>query len=93
VVTNLPFLRALVRSDAVRDAAFDTEWIEREFLAQFSALASAPAPDLVFAVAAVAEAMGAGRPGAARAHASGGATVRPGAFTSLGRWRLPGLDT
>src|SRR5207248_914349 len=40
VLTNLPFLRALVRAPEVRRARFDTEWIEREFLAGFSAVAT-----------------------------------------------------
>ncbi len=39
VVTNLPFLRALARSEGVAKAAFDTEWIERDFLPGFEALA------------------------------------------------------
>ena len=41
VVTNLPFLRALLRSPEVRKGTYDTEWIEREFLAGFSALMQA----------------------------------------------------
>ncbi|HEY6867527.1 MAG TPA: biotin carboxylase N-terminal domain-containing protein, partial [Candidatus Eisenbacteria bacterium] len=36
VVTNLPFLRALARSPEVARGAFDTEWIEREFLTGFA---------------------------------------------------------
>src|SRR5207244_3360037 len=49
VVSNLPFLRALVRSREVGSASFDTEWIERDFLAGFAALADAPVPDLALA--------------------------------------------
>jgi acetyl/propionyl-CoA carboxylase alpha subunit len=89
VVTNLPFLRALVRAAPVVRGRFDTEWIEREFLAGFAAVATAPAPDLVLAAAALAETIGAQTPRA------NGAPVRPGpaadAYRQLGRWRLPGL--
>ncbi|HEY3216587.1 MAG TPA: biotin carboxylase N-terminal domain-containing protein [Candidatus Eisenbacteria bacterium] len=93
VMTNLPFLRALVRARPVAAAAADTEWIEREFLASFAAVAGAPAPELALAAAALLEWMGDGAPtgtvfpgpGAARA----GSTD---AFRAAGRWRLPGLE-
>ncbi|HKQ59038.1 MAG TPA: biotin carboxylase N-terminal domain-containing protein, partial [Candidatus Eisenbacteria bacterium] len=49
VITNLPFLRALARARATQRAEFDTEWVEREFLAGFAALATAPVPDLALA--------------------------------------------
>ncbi len=94
VVTNLPFLRALARSREVVRAAFDTEWIEREFLAGFAALAGAPAPDRALAAAALAEALA----GASVTHGAApgaGRDPRPdaaGAFAAAGRWRLPGLD-
>src|SRR5262249_27373736 len=55
VTTNLPFLRALSRAREVVAARFDTEWIEREFLAGFAAVAGAPAPELALAAAALAE--------------------------------------
>src|SRR5262245_62077789 len=38
IQTNLPFLRALIRAREVGQGRFDTEWIEREFLAGFAAL-------------------------------------------------------
>jgi len=94
VVTNLPFLRALARDPAVRGGAFDTEWIEREFLPGFEALATAPVPELAVAAAALAEMMGL----AVAAAGNGGAAARPDgapasdAFAALGRWRLPGLE-
>jgi len=89
VVTNLPFLRALARDPRVAAAAFDTEWIEREFLAGFESLVQAPAPDLALAAAAIAEALGASAPtnGVAAAAATP-AAADP--FATLGRWRLPG---
>ena len=96
VVSNLPFLRALVRARAVRDAAFDTEWIEREFLAGFAAVVLAPAPELALAAAAIAEAMGLtrggvvapGSPASAEANSAG-----RDPFAALGRWRQKGLDS
>ncbi|MFN8587611.1 MAG: biotin carboxylase N-terminal domain-containing protein [Candidatus Eisenbacteria bacterium] len=90
VVTNLPFLRALTRAPQVAAAEFDTEWIEREFLPGFEALMQAPAPDLVLAAAAIAEAMGltAARPDGAEKHAPRAKTP----FETLGRWRQAGLD-
>jgi acetyl/propionyl-CoA carboxylase alpha subunit len=94
VVTNLPFLRALVRSPAVQAAAFDTEWIEREFLTEFAALATAPAPELALAAAALAELLGlarAERP-ANGATATADHAPAPDPFASLGRWRHPGLE-
>ncbi len=92
IVTNLPFLRALARSRAMTDAKFDTEWIEREFLPEFALLASAPAPDLVLAAAAIAEATGAHH---ARAATSSGPATRngPDAFGAAGSWRHPGLGS
>jgi 3-methylcrotonyl-CoA carboxylase alpha subunit len=90
VVTNLPFLRALVRSPEVASGQFDTEWIEREFLAGFEALMRAPAPDLALAAAAIAEAMGMGRVRPADERGRGGAPRDP--FATLGPWRQSGLD-
>ncbi|MBI1795478.1 MAG: ATP-grasp domain-containing protein [Candidatus Eisenbacteria bacterium] len=88
VITNLPFLRALVRARAVERAAIDTEWIEREFLAGFAALATAPAPELALAAAALGERLGIPAPDRARAPAPRRAAL----FAALGRWRLPGLE-
>ena len=89
VVTNLSFLRALARAPQVATAAFDTEWIEREFLPGLEALMRAPVPDLALAAAAIAEAMGPGRPG----REDGGAEpAEQDPFQLLGRWRAPGLD-
>ncbi len=92
VITNLPFLRALVRAEPVRRGAFDTEWIEREFLGGFAALAEAPAPELALAAVALAEHLGVARdvPGAAARAADVGPSPG-GPYRSLGRWRLPGL--
>ncbi|MGH3055621.1 MAG: 3-methylcrotonyl-CoA carboxylase, partial [Gaiellaceae bacterium] len=98
VITNLPFLKALVRARAVRDAKLDTEWIEREFLKEFAAMISAPAPERALAAAAIAELLSAGTgrsPGMAAGApdgtaGAGDAFAEP--FGTLGRWRLPGLD-
>jgi len=91
VITNLPFLRALLRAPAVRAGAFDTDWIEREFMAVFVPLATAPAPELALAAAVVAEALGLAAP-----QKSAPAGLAPAcasdAFGALGRWRHPGLD-
>ena len=101
VVTNLPFLRALAHAREVQRGAFDTEWIEREFLAGFAALVTAPAPDRVLAAAALAELLvpasraGAVGSGASDAAAPSSCTNGPpaaAAFAAVGRWRLPGLD-
>ncbi len=89
VVTNLPFLRALVRNEAVASASFDTEWIEREFLAGFSALMTAPAPELALAAAAISEAIGVSTDPDRTATAS--ASPATSLFEALGRWRHPGL--
>jgi 3-methylcrotonyl-CoA carboxylase alpha subunit len=92
VTTNLPFLRALARARAVERAAFDVEWIEREFLAGFAAVAGAPAPEIALVAAALAEWRGAEH-GSARAGAAMAQAPRPAdAFRDAGRWRLPGLD-
>jgi 3-methylcrotonyl-CoA carboxylase alpha subunit len=88
VVTNLPFLRALVRAPEVARARFDTEWIEREFLAGFAALATAPVPELALAAAAIAQ--DGGLDGSA-ARAGGEAPEAEDPFRAVGRWRLPGL--
>jgi acetyl/propionyl-CoA carboxylase alpha subunit len=88
VVSNVPFLRALARARAVEAGAFDTEWIEREFLSGFAALASAPAPELALAAVAIAALAPAPRAGGNGADDAG---RRPSAFETLGRWRLPGL--
>ena len=92
VVTNLPFLRALLRAPEVRKAAYDTEWIEREFLEGFAQLMAAPAPDLALAAAAIAEAtMVANGAPARAATGKGSPAVNP--FQSLGRWRHGGLES
>jgi len=88
VVSNLPFLRALARAREVERGAFDTEWIEREFLAGFAAVASAPVPELALAAAAIAALAPDARPAGDGGEASGRASS---AFETLGHWRLPGL--
>ncbi len=88
VVTNLPFLRALARSAAMRSAALDTEWIEREFLGGFATLMMAPAPELALAAAALAETLAPGRDGT---EAAGGARRPISPYESAGDWRLAGL--
>ena len=90
VVTNLPFLRALLRAPEVRTARYDTEWIEREFLADFTALAQAPAPDLALVAAALAESVNGSGP--QRATATEAKPARTDPFTALGRWRQAGLE-
>jgi len=90
VVTNLTFLRALARSEAMAKAAFDTEWIEREFLGGFEEMLRAPAPDIAVAAAALAEAMGLGREAAGDGGPGPAAPRDP--FATLGRWRAPGTD-
>ena len=90
VVNNVPFLRALVRSPAVLSAAFDTEWIEREFLGGFAALAEAPAPALAVAVAAVVESLREVR--SALAPGAAGSAIPPDPFRTAGPWRAGGLD-
>jgi acetyl/propionyl-CoA carboxylase alpha subunit len=88
VVTNLPFLRALAHDAAVQRFAFDTEWIEREFLERFRAMLAAPAPDLALVAAELAGGLGLGRAGAS---VNGAARpMGPDVFTTLGPWRLPG---
>uniref|UniRef100_A0A832MKN5 ATP-grasp domain-containing protein n=1 Tax=Eiseniibacteriota bacterium TaxID=2212470 RepID=A0A832MKN5_UNCEI len=92
IVTNLPFLRALARAPEVRRGAFDTEWIEREFLAAFAAVATAPAPELAVAAAALAEALGVWQGPAAGTDVAAAPTATPAdAFRAAGRWRQPGL--
>ncbi len=95
VATNLPFLRALTRAREVERAAFDTEWIEREFLAGFAAVAQAPAPDLALAAVALAETLGlaAGAPSGANGAASTTTAPRASQLFASGRWRLPGLES
>ncbi len=88
VVTNLPFLRALVRAPAVVTGRYDTEWIEREFLAGFAAVASAPAPEIAL-VAAALSAEDAPTPATVR---NGVERSTDSAFRSAKAWRLPGLD-
>jgi 3-methylcrotonyl-CoA carboxylase alpha subunit len=92
IVTNLPFLRALVRAPEVRRGAFDTEWIEREFLTGFAAVATAPAPDLAIAAAALAEALGVWQGPATGTDVAAAAAAAPSdAFRAAGRWRQGGL--
>jgi 3-methylcrotonyl-CoA carboxylase alpha subunit len=88
VVTNLPFLRALLRSPQVRAGSYDTEWVEREFLEGFAALMRAPAPDLALAAVAIAETTGVTTPPAAQ---NGAARAKVDPFAQLGRWRQQGL--
>jgi len=88
VTTNLPFLRALARAREVERGTIDTEWIERDFLAGFAALASAPAPELALAAAALGELFGLN--GAPQGKA--GRQRQSNVFAALGRWRHPGLD-
>ena len=92
VIPNLPFLKALLRADAVRQAAFDTEWIEREFLAGFTALASAPVPEAALAAAALAELLGAASAGDGTGGVGGADARAEDPFAELGAWRLPGLS-
>ncbi len=89
VVTNLPFLRALLRSPDVAAGRFDTEWIEREFLAGFESAVQAPAPDLALAAAAIAEAMGLDVTRGPAGHAAEPEARDP--FATLGPWRQGGL--
>jgi 3-methylcrotonyl-CoA carboxylase alpha subunit len=89
VITNLPFLRALARARAFERSSIDTEWIEREFLAGFAALATAPAPELAVAAAALGEMLGVPK---AATVARGAAPRRAAVFAALGRWRHPGLE-
>ena len=92
VTTNLPFLRALARSREVGRGAFDVEWIEREFLAGFAAVAGAPAPEMALAAAALSEFAGGADRGPARSAGAGDGPRPADAFRDAGRWRLPGLD-
>jgi acetyl/propionyl-CoA carboxylase alpha subunit len=91
LVTNLPFLRALARSPEVRAAAFDTTWIEREFLARFAEMAAAPAPPIAVAAAALAEMLVPQR--AVAADGAAAAPPRANPFVELGRWRHPGTES
>jgi acetyl/propionyl-CoA carboxylase alpha subunit len=83
VVTNLPFLRTLARAREVLQGRFDTEWIEREFLAGFAALAGAPAPDMALIAAALSEA---GGNRVAEGREDGTRVESP--FRAAGPWRL-----
>jgi hypothetical protein len=88
----LPFLRALCRSPEVAKGRFDTEWIEREFLAGFTALATAPAPDLAVAAVALAELLGAATRGGTPTSNGSESEATPGdAFGTAGPWRQGGL--
>jgi len=89
VVTNLPFLRALLRARTVEQGAFDTQWIERELLGGFAGLATAPVPELALVAASIAEASG-GSPASPGANPPRGAGADP--FRTSGRWRHPGLE-
>ncbi len=92
VVTNLPFLRALLRAPEVRSAHYDTEWIEREFLSDFAAMAGAPSPDLALVAAALAESLNGATAASPRGASESGKTPRTDPFTALGRWRQAGLE-
>jgi len=72
----------------VRKGSYDTEWVEREFLEGFAALMRAPAPDLVLAAVAIAEASGA--PAARPVNGAPERALDP--FAALGRWRQAGLS-
>jgi hypothetical protein len=86
-------LRALVRARPVERGAVDTEWIEREFLTGFAALANAPVPELALVAASIAEAAGASGVGRGEAaSARNGARTAADPFRASGRWRHPGLD-
>jgi hypothetical protein len=61
--------------------------VEREFLAGFAALMSAPAPDLALAAVAIAEVTR----GPATSAAPNGAAPSSDPFAQLGRWRQSGL--
>jgi acetyl/propionyl-CoA carboxylase alpha subunit len=94
IATNLPFLRALARAPEVREARFDTEWIEREFLTGFTVMATAPVPGLVLAAAAIADSLGVW-PGPTTGAAVGVPARGQGladAYRAAGRWRQPGLE-
>jgi len=71
----------------VRAGSYDTEWVERDFLAGFAELMHAPAPELALAAAAIAElaATPVSRP------AANGGSPRVDPFAQLGRWRQSGL--
>jgi hypothetical protein len=75
----------------VARGALDTEWIEREFLDAFAALASAPAPELALIAASLHAALGGGagtRPGANGAAASDAMPAPTDPFRAAGAWRL-----
>jgi acetyl/propionyl-CoA carboxylase alpha subunit len=91
VVTNLPFLRALVRANEVARGAIDTEWIEREFLTGFAAVATAPVPELALAAVALVERERGGAPATDGVH-SGEPPVLSDPFRAAGPWRMPGLE-
>ena len=74
----------------MRAGSYDTEWVEREFLAGFAALMRAPAPDLALAAVAIAEATGAATTATKTAPPNGAAGSND-PFAQLGRWRQAGL--
>jgi acetyl/propionyl-CoA carboxylase alpha subunit len=90
VITNLPFLRALARAPEVARGAFDTEWIEREFLDRFTAIAQAPAPELALAAAAVAELLAAAGSARPAAGAGTGRSTGRGSVHDRGRVAIAG---
>ncbi|MFI5370296.1 MAG: 3-methylcrotonyl-CoA carboxylase, partial [Candidatus Eisenbacteria bacterium] len=97
VVSNLPFLRALVRARPVERAECDTEWIEREFLSSFAGVVMAPVPELALAAAAVAESLGLTRDGVAPSPVTAtgagvGGAAEHDPFAAFGSWRQKGLD-
>jgi acetyl/propionyl-CoA carboxylase alpha subunit len=91
VITNLPFLRALARDAGTARAAFDTEWIEREFLPRFEQWVGAPSPDLALVAAAIAETLGVSQVRTGQGAAPAAETSPREPFAALGRWRQPGL--
>ena len=77
---------------AVHRLEVAAEWIERAFLPGFESVASAPAPELAVAAAALAELLGLATPARAPHESNGaGAPAASDPFVTLGAWRLPGL--
>ena len=93
-VTNLQFLRDLLRDDELKSGRYSTRTIEDRILPRGKTADSDPA--LFAAAAAVAEKLGIGkaveRNGSGRAAQGGAARKRGGPFDTLARWRHPGLE-
>lgn len=90
VRTNLPLLRHLVRHEAVRAGRLSTTLLETEILPPFLVQATAPAPSLALAAAALAEILlpAGSDAGGAAAPGTTGAFADP--FDRLGPLRLGG---